>query len=196
MTDGGSLRRVYRLIRKSDAAQIVIIFCVLIVGFHGAMYFVSFALNTEKPLLVVISGSMQPTLNVGDIIVVKGFDPNEIKVGDIIVYHKPIRYEELNVHRVIEVYRNDGKIFFTTKGDANSGSIPWEIRFPADLVVGKVIEKLPYPISPYLGIFLREMQKPDRILLVAALVIIYLGLDLYNSRRVRSEKEGGSQLAI
>jgi len=66
---------------------------------------------------VVESGSMIPTLNIGDVIIVKGINPKDIKVNDIIVY-KRIRDNEIIyiVHRVIEIYNDKGKLKLGLKG--------------------------------------------------------------------------------
>ena len=94
-------------------------------------------LNTPYPLLSVQSGSMVPTLNVGDLIVVQGTPATEIKVHDIIVFHEPGIPSTLIVHRVIEVLNESGELLFRTKGDHNPGPDPWEV--PASGLVGKVI---------------------------------------------------------
>jgi signal peptidase len=64
----------------------------------------------------VISGSMEPTYGVGDLIYVKKTDVNQIKVGDPITF---VLNEDLVVatHRVVEI--DAEKQHFYTKGDAN-----------------------------------------------------------------------------
>ncbi|RZN47107.1 signal peptidase I [archaeon] len=54
----------------------------------------------------------------GDILIVSDIDPKEIDVGDVIVFDRgndsiPI------VHRVIDIYQNNGERYFLTKGDYN-----------------------------------------------------------------------------
>lgn len=64
----------------------------------------------------VISGSMTPVYNVGDLIYVQKVDPEEVKVGDDITF---VMNEELSVatHRVVEI--NTEKGYFVTKGLTN-----------------------------------------------------------------------------
>src|SRR5574344_73729 len=65
----------------------------------------------QKPL-VVISGSMEPTLNVGGILYYHNKDYQDFEIGDILVY----RLNDHNIsHRVYDI-TSDGII---TKGDAN-----------------------------------------------------------------------------
>mgnify|MGYP005652025991 CR=1 FL=1 len=62
---------------------------------------------------VVMSGSMQPTLNVGDIAILVKVPPNKIQLGDIIQY---VGREGAVLHRVVAIKQG----YFVTKGDANN----------------------------------------------------------------------------
>jgi len=94
-------------------------------------------LGTDTPLAVVSSWSMEPTLHVGDLIVVSGRETP--RVGDIVVYAKP--FGELIVHRLIEIREGVQGTLFITKGDANLNVDP-----PVDpsRVKGKVVLVIPY----------------------------------------------------
>ena len=63
--------------------------------------------------LVVISGSMEKTLNVGGLLYYKPIDISEFKEDDILVYKVP---NHIISHRIVEVKENG----FITKGDANN----------------------------------------------------------------------------
>lgn len=66
-----------------------------------------------QPFLV--SGvSMQPTLYAGDIVIVKNVAPEEIAVGDVILYKLS---NGMVLHRVIEIQNENGQIQFITQGD-------------------------------------------------------------------------------
>ena len=99
------------------------------------------------PLGVVTSGSMSPTLNVGDLIVIAK-DAN-VRRGDIIVFCPPAEDAQRSpvVHRVVEVLSVEGGRAFRTRGDANQHVDPWLIR--EGRVLGKVVFKVPllgYPV--------------------------------------------------
>lgn len=69
-----------------------------------------------KPVAIA-SGSMEKTISVGDIVILKKCGVDEIEIGDIIQYQK----ENFTiVHRVISKYEENGKILFITKGDNNN----------------------------------------------------------------------------
>jgi signal peptidase len=66
---------------------------------------------------IIASGSMQPTLNPGDITIIISTPPATIKIGDTIQYYTsdvPI------IHRVIDKYETGGSLWFITQGDANT----------------------------------------------------------------------------
>lgn len=67
---------------------------------------------------IIASGSMRPTLDVGDIALVLPVEPSAIRVGDIIQYWQQ---EEMILHRVYEISKTEGQTVFVMKGDANTG---------------------------------------------------------------------------
>jgi len=104
------------------AIMIVAVILVVLVFWYG----LSFVFRTDHPILAVASGSMEPVLYAGDLILIEGVDnAADIHVdtkdaeqpGDIIVFY---RYDELIVHRAVEKTLNsDGTYSFKTWGDNN-----------------------------------------------------------------------------
>lgn len=66
----------------------------------------------------VLSGSMDPTIETGDLIMVKDISPEDIEVGDVITYESSAN-NKITTHRVTNIVQED-KIKFKTKGDANN----------------------------------------------------------------------------
>lgn len=86
----------------------------------------------------VAGGSMSPTLELGDMVVLTKVSPSAIKEGDIIEY----RQGEMNtVHRVIDIEESGGVTQFITKGDANDIADVEPVL--AEQVRGKVIFAVP-----------------------------------------------------
>jgi signal peptidase I len=89
---------------------------LFVFGVIATIYFIpqilTRTLNNENPTLTVISYSMYPALNRGDLILVQGTTPEEIEVGTVVVFRHA---KGLAVHRVVEI---DGDSI-VTKGDAN-----------------------------------------------------------------------------
>jgi len=94
----------------------------------------SLALDTELPLAVVSSWSMEPVLHIGDMIVLRGGAPG---VGDIVVYYRG----KYVVHRVVSVRKDAGIVEVETKGDANMASDGY---VKLDRVKGVVVVVVPY----------------------------------------------------
>ena len=94
-------------------------------------------------IFTVITGSMIPVYDIGDILIVKEVLPEEIKVEDDIVYQgeKGSFKGKTITHRVISIKKKeDGNYGIITKGVANFSQDP-EIN--QTQVLGKVIFKVP-----------------------------------------------------
>ena len=73
-------------------------------------------------LFSVVSQSMVPVYDIGDVLVAKEQDPSTIKEGDIVSYLGTTGSfaNKVVTHRVVNVEkREDGKYYYRTKGDAN-----------------------------------------------------------------------------
>ena len=98
-------------------------------------------LSTRSPLMVVVSESMTPTLNVGDIIIVQGRDAYDVQ--DIVVY-RTLLYQKPIVHRIIDTKENGN---FVTQGDNNNfpdpGTIAPREGVSYEDIQGKVVYVVP-----------------------------------------------------
>jgi signal peptidase len=94
-------------------------------------------INYSGNIRVVISNSMSPTFNVGDLLFINKQD-RDIKINDIIVYdaHLPNPV----VSRVIRI-NADGT--YQTKMDNNLGQSIFELSVSKEQVIGKVVYSLP-----------------------------------------------------
>lgn len=101
--------------KKEIKETVLYVFVGLVLAFviNGGL---GFALDTSKPVMAVVSSSMEPTFYRGDLVVVKGYDTEDIRVGDIIVYDNPYRGVPV-VHRVIDIKKTENGLMFYTKGD-------------------------------------------------------------------------------
>ncbi|EEB73654.1 signal peptidase I [Thermococcus sp. AM4] len=103
---------------KKDVAWFFI--AILIVA--GINYGLKIVMHTDSPLVIVISGSMEPVFYRGDVVLLRSVPPSDIHVGDVIVYNAPM-YSYPIIHRVREIKTVDlgGKVerCFVTWGDNN-----------------------------------------------------------------------------
>ncbi len=88
----------------------------------------------------VLSGSMEPELPTGAIVITRPVTPESIEVGDIITFHSSITGDTPITHRVIEKGGNT-TVTFRTKGDAADTRDPFTV--PAYDVIGKVWFSIP-----------------------------------------------------
>ena len=73
---------------------------------------------------VVLSGSMRPGIQPGDVEILQQEPVSDLAVGQIVAFHPPGN-TALVSHRVIAVIRQDGRLSIRTKGDANDVADPW-----------------------------------------------------------------------
>jgi signal peptidase len=114
---------------------------------------------------VVMGGSMEPTIPVGSIVVVKKVNLEDVEVGDIIAFRTG---ESKTLHRVIDKVAEGGSFYFRTKGDANEDPDPWVVK-PED-----ILGELQLTI-PYYGYLIWFAQTPFGIvlfILVPAIILI------------------------
>ncbi len=129
---------------KEIATYIVIILIGLVVAQH---------------MNVVVSGSMEPVMYRGDIVVVDQ-NPSSVQVGDIVVYKATWVNEDVS-HRVKEIYKtSNGSTYLITKGDNNPVADPYPVQYP-DQVVSKVVsingQPLIIPKIGYITLWIRGL---------------------------------------
>src|SRR3990167_2756320 len=89
--------------------------------------------------LIVRSGSMEPTVAVGDLIITRIHKNLAYKIGDIISFKNQ---GKIISHRIIGLENQNGRIFYKTKGDANKNEDQGLVAESA--IVGKAYFRLPY----------------------------------------------------
>lgn len=86
--------------------------------------------------MTVISDSMEPTYEVGDLIIGEVVEPGDtFEVGDIVTFQQEINGQiALNTHRIVEIEERDGKTYYTTKGDNSLAPVDEDVKTDVDLV--------------------------------------------------------------
>lgn len=152
----------------------VVMICIAFFGSFLVYFGLQVALNTETPIVIVVSGSMEPSIREGDLLFVMGANPEDIKNGtveekngDVIVFDARGLWtgapEEPIVHRVVDKYLVGDTWYFRTKGDDNW--LPDKAPVPESCIIGVVIGGIPY--IGWIKILLTESG-----LLIPLLVII------------------------
>jgi signal peptidase len=90
--------------------------------------------------LTVLSGSMEPALMTGDVVVVRKAAPLSVAPGDVITYREP-GGRRLITHRVRHMLLSGRTVHFVTKGDANKPVERWTV--PRDRPIRRVFYRIP-----------------------------------------------------
>jgi len=161
---------------------------LIIFAFSGAFLvfiILKVSLNTETPVVVVISGSMEPNIHEGDLLFVMGTDAGEIKIGDVIVFDASWGPQEPIVHRVIDIQNITGVWHFETKGDANSDSDP-DLVSQYD-VLGVVVGRIPY--IGWVKLFLERYNLLIPLLvIISVLLVISIVRDIFKGDDEEEDK--------
>ncbi len=132
--------------------------------------------------VIVLSGSMWPEFNAGDMILVQETDPAALREGDVICYFAD-GPENAVTHRIVEIQDREGQRVFVTRGDANNTEDT--IVVTSDMVQGK-----------YMGIYIAGLgnvavflqSTPGMLLCILTPLGLFLLWDAFR-RMVSSRKE-------
>lgn len=180
MREQSTVSKAIKIWKKNPTVRVILIIALLFAATYGSVELLRVGLRTESPLMVVSSGSMIPTLNVGDIILVRGANPRGITIGTIIIFHSPSQYDMPIVHRVIAIDNLGNTVFFETKGDNNPGPDGW--RVPEQNLMGIYVMKI-----PYVGLLSLELRGPLGIILILLLVAMIIWIE-YSESKSSSKK--------
>ena len=167
---------------------ILIINCTLIIKSFTSEEVPSVA---GKLPLIVLTDSMYPVIQSGDLIICRTAQPEEIEAGDVIAFFDPAgNGTTIVTHRVLEVTELDGRTAWRTKGDNNNT----EDRL---LVTG---EKL---VAVYEGtrlagfgnVALFMQTTPGLIVCVVCPILLLVGYDMIRRRMYeKANKQDTDQL--
>ena len=147
--------------------------CVAVIWIGLTAYF-----GAQNPFYVVSSGSMYPELAMHDIIVISGHIPFEdVKIGDIIVFDRPIDHDKVIVHRVVAVVDDNPKTL-RTKGDNNQYSmVGTDYPITKEEYIGTVVH-----VIPQVGFITKILQPPINYIIIAVIIGI-MKLGKYTEKR-------------
>lgn len=154
--------------------RILIILCGLIIGINIYLANARNLLGNQMPMpfgigaAVVLSGSMEPTLSAGDLILVK--ESENYRVGEVVVFQDG---EDLVVHRIIAM---EGTLV-QTQGDANNAA---DSPFDVSLIKGKLLLCI-----PAIGNVVQLIKTPVGTISIMALAIALVEIP----RRREMEKD-------
>ncbi len=125
--------------------------------------------------VVVVSGSMEPAIQINSISILEYCDIDRIDVGDVVMYRHP----SLNInitHRCIEKGEYaSGETYLVVKGDANP--VRDNIDITDDMVVGKLI-KTYNEVVPYVNFVMLENGEYNTFAMLQIIILLAVVLTL------------------
>lgn len=124
---------------------------------------------------VVLSGSMRPTLQPGDVVVERSASPDDIRRGDVVTFYRPGTTgadRERITHRVVAIERTDHGVAYRTKGDHNDHRDPWLVD--QSHVVGVVWFHI--PVAGRALLLVRDSGLQPLLLVGAGVLLLGSGL--------------------
>ncbi len=157
--------------KKKIIAVIVYILLTPIMVYNIALIISSIVKPNKTPSFlgiktyVIISGSMEPNISVGDIVIARNIknEERELKIGDIISFRSG---HSVITHRIVNIEKDkNGVLRIRTKGDSNNTEDGVDILI--NNIEGKVIA-----VIPKIGSIVRLLH--DRTVLMIFLVVVYI----------------------
>ena len=205
-----SLFQKIKKLRKHGLVTTLILLLLLLLANFIILGALTLILKTSRPFYTPETGSMEPTLNPGDLLIVQGEITGEsvyahLGNGNIIIYHDPRDYDGIPiVHRAVDKYDVNGTWYIVTKGDNNPIEDDWSwygfptggtydvAGCPESYIIGKVIFSI-----PYIGGIMSKFDEPMinlgiytltlRQFLIIILLIAFVYLELTGSNEESKE---------
>ncbi|MBM7585931.1 signal peptidase [Bacillus pakistanensis] len=180
-----SLRRVGRILLILGASLVIYIFFTIYQSNKTPGKLPSFFGYTP---LTVLSNSMNPHLESGDLTFVKRVAFDEISVGDVITFR--VETDKFITHRIIQKTEKNGQAAYVTKGDNNNAEDANPVL--KEQLIGKQVFTI-----PKVGILTQFMSKPLGFMLFLAVPFTgYICLSVYErlarTRKTETNTIGGS----
>ena len=145
------------------------------------------------PVMMVLSGSMSPTIKTGDLVVdnpVSATQARHLQVGQIITFRDTPTSHTVLTHRIVGITTSDGTVAYITKGDANNS------RDASPRPASDVLGTFSYAI-PRGGYILNSLHRPLVLgLLLASPILWFIAAPLFQVAREMDSKEAGREPAI
>ncbi|MFC1847275.1 signal peptidase I [Chloroflexota bacterium] len=164
------------------------LFFTLVVLFMTVAVLIYLAPHLGWRVDAVLSGSMEPELKVGSLVVTRPVEPEDIEVGDIITFRPVSVGESLVTHRVVGIGQSSS-LYFETKGDANNQPDP--LTVPAQNLVGNI-----YFHASYWGYLTEFLKTPFGYLFGVVIpgiiiIVLYIG-SLLRALAMNKRERAGS----
>lgn len=127
--------------------------------------------------LIVLTDSMFPKIESGDLIICRTVEPEDVAVGDVIAFFDPAgNGSSMVTHRVVEITQENGSLAWRTKGDANN--VEDSALVPAENLAGVYRSRIAG--AGNIAMFMQSTQ--GLILCVVCPIAVLVGYDIIRNR--------------
>ena len=169
------------------------VFCVILIPIlciNLTLIVKSFTNQAEVPSiggrfpLIVLTDSMYPEIESGDLIICHTIDPEEVEVDDVISFFDPAgNGTSIVTHRVIEIVEENGEILYRTRGDNNNTED--KVLVPTDKLVG--VYKSRIAGAGNIAMFMQSTA--GLIVCVVLPIVLIVGYDILRRRSYDKSKK-------
>lgn len=140
--------------------------------------------------MIVLTDSMYPVIESGDLILCHTLEAEEVKVGDVITFYDPMgNGTSVVTHRVLEIVDDNGEIAFRTKGDNNNAEDTALV--PAENLIG--IYKSRIPKVGHVAMFMQTT--PGLIVCCVCPILLLVGYDVLRRKKLeKNQKQDTDEL--
>ncbi|MHA1934726.1 MAG: signal peptidase I [Candidatus Thorarchaeota archaeon] len=182
------IRKRLKWSQRSEEAKTIILLAIVVLSTIAGYGVFMVVMGTTSPLVVVTSGSMEPTLYAGDLCIIQARADDQILLSDIIVYWDTTYHSDGPIiHRVVDIQIIDGEYFYYTKGDNNHFQDGGERTI--DEVMGVVVATIPK--LGHISLFLRTPPGWITIIIIFVLILVVPEFVCKNGNDKKSENGNG-----
>ncbi len=186
------MKKVFKKVWKVISTILIVLMIAI------TLFLVVFKIVGETPsvfgynLFYIVTGSMEPTVKVGDIILSEKVETSALKEGDVVTFNGESGELEGKIvtHRIVSIYEENGETYIITKGDANTANDP---PHKAECVVAVMKCKI-----PLLGSLVKFINTPLGfvVLIVTPLLMSLVNeiLELIRAFRSTKEEQGNEEM--
>ncbi len=178
-------RQTLKWNQRSELTKTLFVIGIIVVMTLGGYGLFTVSMGTSNPLVVVESDSMIPTFYRGHLLILQARAPEQIRVGNIIVFDA-IYHDKPIVHRIVEIQNVTGELHYYTKGDNN------DLRDPGyrvhENIIGVVVLAVPY--IGHVTLFLHEPYG------FAIVIVLFLALLILPEFFMKDEEDEESEPEI
>ena len=173
--------------RKKNAkiTKIIIDIIIIILLYNIILVFISCINKIEDISLFgykayrITTDSMSPSINTGDVIIVKKVQEEKLQAGDVITFKQQ---DKVITHRITHIDEQDGKKQYTTKGDNNNLEDNEKIEYSE--IEGENVLTI-----PKLGYFIYALENQIVFLFIILILLITLFFKIRKDEKLENRRE-------